>query len=173
MRLQLAHALGFPVIFTKSNNYIFTMESMESNPADLGPVTHKNKTMATLLALLLGSVGVHRFYLHGITDRWGWLHSVSLPLSAMLLLSNPELPLLVNTVPLVISLLTASIETFVLGLMPDEKWDARYNPASGITSDSRWPIALMMVVNLFCGATLLLAVLARGFDLMLTGGAYG
>jgi hypothetical protein len=31
----------------------------------------------------------------------------------------------------------------------------------------------MMVVNLFFGATLLLTVLARGFDLMLTGGAYG
>jgi hypothetical protein len=156
-----------------SNNYIFTMESMESNPADLGPAAHKNKTIATLLALLLGSVGLHRFYLHGLTDRWGWLHAVSLPLSAMLLLSNPELPLLVNTLPLVISMLTASIETFVLGLMPDEKWDARYNPASGVASDSRWPIALMMVVNLFCGATLLLTVLARGFDLMLTGGAYG
>jgi hypothetical protein len=149
------------------------MESMESNPADLGPASHKNKTIATLLALLLGSVGLHRFYLHGLTDRWGWLHAVSLPLSTMLLLSNPELPLLVNTLPLVISMLTASIETFVLGLMPDEKWDARYNPASGIASDSRWPIALMMVVNLFFGATLLLTVLARGFDLMLTGGAYG
>ena len=146
---------------------------MESKPADIGPVAHKNKTVATFLALLLGSIGLHRFYLGGLSDRWGWLHAVSLPMSAWLLLSNPELPLLVNTLPLVISLLTASIETFVLGLMPDEKWDARYNPASGITSDSRWPIALMMVVNLFCGATLLLAVLARGFDLMLTGGAYG
>jgi hypothetical protein len=149
------------------------MESMESKPADIGPAAHKNKTVATFLALLLGSIGLHRFYLGGLSDRWGWLHAVSLPVSAWLLLSNPELPLLVNTLPLVISLLTASIETFVLGLMPDEKWDARYNPASGITSDSRWPIALMMVVNLFCGATLLLAVLARGFDLMLTGGAYG
>lgn len=146
---------------------------MESKPADIGPVAHKNKTAATFLALLLGSIGLHRFYLGGLSDRWGWLHAVSLPMSAWLLLSNPELPLLVNTLPLVISLLTASIETFVLGLMPDEKWDARYNPASGITSDSRWPVALMMVVNLFCGATLLLAVLARGFDLMLTGGAYG
>ncbi len=146
---------------------------MESKPADIGPVAHKNKTVATFLALLLGSIGLHRFYLGGLSDRWGWLHAVSLPMSAWLLLSNPELPLLVNTLPLVISLLTASIETFVLGLMPDEKWDARYNPASGITSDSRWPVALMMVVNLFCGATLLLAVLARGFDLMLTGGAYG
>ena len=46
-----------------------------------------------------------------------------------------------------ISMLAASIETFVLGLMPDEKWDARYNPASDIASDSRWTIALMMVVN--------------------------
>jgi hypothetical protein len=149
------------------------MKFMESNPADLGPSTHKSKTLATFLALLLGPVGLHRFYLHGLADRWGWLHAISLPLSALLLLSNPELPLLVNTLPLVISMLAASIETFVLGLMPDEKWDARYNPTSGIASDSRWPIALMMVVNLFCGATLLLTVLARGFDLMLTGGAYG
>ena len=146
---------------------------MESNPADLGPAPHKNKTMATFLALLLGSVGIHRFYLHGLKDRWGWLHAVSLPLSALLLLSNPELPLLINTVPLVISLLSASIETFVLGLMPDEKWDVRYNATSGIASDSGWPVALMMVVNLFCGATLLLTVLARGFDLLLTGGANG
>ena len=146
---------------------------MESNPANLGPAPHKNKTVATFLALLLGFVGLHRFYLHGLKDRWGWLHAVSLSLTVLLLLSNPELPLLINTVPLVISMLTASIETFVLGLMPDEKWDVRYNPTSGIASDSGWPVALMMVVNLFCGATLLLTVLARGFDLMLTGGAYG
>jgi hypothetical protein len=149
------------------------MEFMESNPADHGPPTHKNKTLTTFLALLLGSVGLHRFYLHGLADRWGWLHALSLPLSALLLLSNPELPLLVNTLPLVVSMLAASIETFVLGLMPDEKWDAHYNPASGSETDSGWPVALMMVVNLFFGATLLLTVLARGFDLMLTGGAYG
>ncbi len=146
---------------------------MESNPDDLSPAPQKNKTMATFLALLLGSIGLHRFYLHGLGDRWGWLHAISLPLSALLLLSNPEPPLLINTLPMVISMLAASVETFVLGLMPDEKWDTRYNPASGVASDSRWPIALMMVVNLFCGATLLLTVLARGFDLMLTGGAYG
>jgi ABC-type Fe3+-siderophore transport system permease subunit len=146
---------------------------MKSMPADLPPVVHKNKTLATFLALLLGFAGLHRFYLHGLSDRWGWLHALSLPLTAALLSANPELPLLMNTAPLVLSMLIASIETFVLGLMPDEKWDARYNPASGRTSDSRWPIALMMVLNLFYGATLLLTVLARAFDLMLTGGAYG
>jgi TM2 domain len=146
---------------------------MKSMPADLPPVTHKNKTLATFLAFLLGFAGVHRFYLRGLSDRWGWLHALSLPLTAALLSANPELPLLMNTALLVLSMLIASIETFVLGLMPDEKWDARYNPASGRTSDSRWPIALMMVLNLFYGATLLLTVLARAFDLMLTGGAYG
>jgi hypothetical protein len=146
---------------------------MESNPAHIGQMPHKSKTLTAFLAFLLGYSGLHRFYLRGLTDRWGWLHAVSLPLSALLLVSNPELPLLVNTVPLVISMLTASIETFVIGLMPDEKWDARYNPASGRTSDSRWPVALIMVLNMFYGATLLMAVLARSFDLMLTGGAYG
>ena len=141
--------------------------------ADLTHATHKNKTLTTFLAFLLGFAGVHRFYLHGLSDRWGWLHALSLPLTAALLSANPDLPLLVNTAPLVLSMLVASLETFVLGLMADEKWDTRYNPVSGRTSDSRWPIALMMVMNLFYGATLLLTVLARAFDLMLTGGAYG
>lgn len=146
---------------------------MESKPTSPIDSPHKSKTLTTLLALLLGFAGLHRFYLQGIRDRWGWLHALSLPLSAGLLLLNPELPLLINTAPVVISMLAASIETFVLGLMPDEKWDARYNTASGRESDSRWPVALMMVVNLFYGATLLLTVLARSVDLMLTGGAYG
>ena len=146
---------------------------MEIKSTHLSHSPHKNKTVATFLALLLGYLGIHRFYLHGLSDRWGWLHAASLPASAMLLLSNPELPLLIPTLPLVASMLSASLQTFVLGLMPDEKWDKRYNPDSGRESDSRWPIALMMVLNMFYGATLLLTVLARGFDLMLTGGAYG
>ncbi|MDP9107841.1 MAG: NINE protein, partial [Pseudomonadota bacterium] len=35
---------------------------------------HKNKTLATLLAALTGVAGLHRFYLRGMHDRWGWLH---------------------------------------------------------------------------------------------------
>lgn len=146
---------------------------MESKPNEAAQPAHKNKTIATLLALLLGSVGLHRFYLRGLWDRWGWLHAASLPISAMLVLSNPELPLLIPTSPLVASMLLASLQTFIIGLTPDDKWDAQHNPDSGHQSDSRWPIALMMVINMFYGATLLLIVLARSFDLMLTGGAYG
>ncbi len=134
---------------------------------------HKNKTFAALLSFLLGMVGVHRFYLRGLADRWGWLHAASLPATAAIMATDPSRPLLINAVPLVISMLAASIETFVIGLMPDEKWDATYNAESGVQSDTRWFVAVLMVANLFYGATLLLVVLARSFDLWLTGGAYG
>ncbi len=134
---------------------------------------HKNKTLASLLAFLLGAAGLHRFYLKGFGDRWGWLHFASLPASGLLMAALPGQALLVTASPLVLSALIASIETFVIGLMPDEKWDATWNAGSGMQSDSRWPIAALMVANLFYGATLLLTVIARAFDLMLTGGAYG
>ncbi len=135
--------------------------------------THKNKTLAALLSFLLGAAGLHRFYLRGLGDLWGWLHFSSLPATAALIAALPDQPLLVTAAPLLLSMLAASIETFVIGLMPDEQWDARWNPDSGRQTSSRWPVAVLMVANLFYGATLLLTILARALDLMLTGGAYG
>jgi hypothetical protein len=135
--------------------------------------SQKNKTFAALLALLFGGAGLHRFYLHGLRDRWGWLHAATLLLSAGLLAQDPSRALLVNTAPLVLSVLAACIETFVIGLMADEKWDAHYNAASGQHSDTSWMVAVLMVVNLGYGATLMLIALARSFDLLLTGGSYG
>lgn len=135
--------------------------------------THKNKTLATLLCFLFGAIGLHRFYLRGLGDRWGWLHLLSLPATAALVSALPEQSLLISASPLLLSMLVASIETFVVGLMPDEQWDARWNADSGHQTSSRWPVPLLMVANLFYGATLLLTVLARALDLMLTGGAYG
>lgn len=137
------------------------------------PFAHKSKAFATLLALLFGGLGLHRFYLQGLRDTWGWVHMASGAISAALLSGDPTRPLLVNTAPLVLSVLAACIITFVIGLMPDEKWDALHNANSTRKSDTGWPVPLMMVINLGYGATLLLLVLARGFDLMLTGGAYG
>ena len=135
--------------------------------------SHKNKTLATFLALLFGGAGLHRFYLRGMRDSWGWLHAASLLLSLLLWSGTPERALLINMAPLVLSVLASNIEAFVIGLMPDEKWDAIYNVDSGIETDTSWPVPLMMVANLFYGATLLLIAIARAFDLMLTGGAYG
>jgi hypothetical protein len=134
---------------------------------------HKHKTLATLLALLFGGLGFHRFYLYGWKDTWGWLHFASLPLSAVLMLAAPDQPLIFAGMPFLISTLAGFIETFVIGLSPDEKWDALHNRDSGRLSNSGWPIPILMVLTLALGATALIALIARTFDLLFTGGAYG
>ena len=35
------------------------------------------------LAVLFGSLGLHRFYLHGLRDPWGWLHPLPTFLGVM------------------------------------------------------------------------------------------
>ena len=134
---------------------------------------HKNKTFTTLLAALLGGVGIHRFYLRGLQDRWGWLHASALPACGLVMSAAPTADWYFWYLPLTISTLAGCLEALVLGLMPDEKWDARYNADSGRTSASRWPLALLLVATLMVGAGLLIATMARLFDLLYTGGAYG
>jgi hypothetical protein len=134
---------------------------------------HKNKTLATLLALLFGSAGLHRFYLYGRRDLWGWVHLATLPLSGLLMLGKPDTATIFSAGPFVLSVLAAFLETLLIGLTPDEKWDARYNPGSGRVSDTGWPVPLMLVLALACGATALIAAIARSFDILLTGGSYG
>jgi hypothetical protein len=72
-----------------------------------------------------------------------------------------------------LSALAGLFEALILGLMSDEKWDVKFNAHSGKKSDSEWPLALVLVLTLAIGATALITVLARGFDLLYTGGAYG
>ncbi len=134
---------------------------------------HKNKTLATLFSSLLGALGIHRFYIAGYKDRWAWLHMLSLPLSAIAISVFKNQPALFTFSPLLISGLVGIIEALVIGLTPDEKWDAIHNPHSGKQSKSDWPLALLLVLSLGIGAIALIATIARLFDLLFTGGAYG
>lgn len=134
---------------------------------------HKNKTFASFLAFLFGGIGLHRFYLRGKTDKWAWLHLLSLPGSGLLIGAFPAWPMFFGIMPLILSVLIAFLEALVIGLTPDEKWDAHYNPASGRTSDSGWPLAVLLVLTMGCGATGLIATIARSFDLLFTGGSFG
>jgi hypothetical protein len=134
---------------------------------------HKNKTLTSLLAFTLGGAGLHRFYLHGIRDFWGWAHLLTLPLSMLAVSLNPDKQPFFLYAPLILSIMAAFIETLVLGLIPDEKWDATYNPASGKQSRSAWPLAVLLVLTVGVGAVFFLSVLARTIDLYLTGGAQG
>jgi TM2 domain-containing membrane protein YozV len=136
-------------------------------------VSHKNKTFATLLAAAAGGIGLHRFYLRGLEDKWGWLHAASLLGCAAVFALWPKADPYFLLLPLALSILVGILEALVLGLMPDEKWDATFNPGSGKQSDSRWPLAMVLVASLMFGAFGLIAAIARLFDLLYTGGIYG
>lgn len=112
---------------------------------------HKNKTLTTFLAALFGGLGAHRFYLYGKKDGWAWVHLALFPLSVF----------------------PGFIEALVIGLTPDEKWDATHNSGSGRKSESGWPLALVLVLTFGGGAIAVIAAIARTFDLLYTGGAYG
>ncbi|PUA20178.1 hypothetical protein [Glaciimonas sp. PCH181] len=134
---------------------------------------HKNKTFATFITTVFGSIGLHRFYLYGAKDMWGWLHFITLPLSLLALALWPEKQHIFLFAPLLISALIAVLEALVTGLMPDEKWDALRNAGSGKKSDTTWAIAVILVFTVGLGATGLIAAIARTFDLLFTGGLYG
>lgn len=134
---------------------------------------HKNKTLAALLAFVTGGLGLHRFYIGGMRDRWGWIHLMSLPAWLLLATALPDQPGLFTGAPLVLSVLIAFIETLVIGVTPDEKWDEFHNAGSGRQSSSAWPLAVLLVLALGGGAISLIWTIARTFDLLFTGGAYG
>jgi hypothetical protein len=125
---------------------------------------YKSKTAATWIALVGGAFGLHRFYLWGLRDLWGWCY----PLPALLGLYGVQraqqlgqddrlswalIPLL--GVALAASMLTA----IVYALTPDEKWNARHNPV-GRASRSGWAVVIGAVLALLVGATVLMATIA-------------
>ncbi len=135
--------------------------------------SHKNKTFATLLTALFGGIGFHRFYLNGWQDLWGWIRLATLPLSLAPLLMAPELPWILTASPLILSVFVSTIETLIIGLTPDEKWDARYTPHSGKKSHSRWLLIITLILAFGAGTTFFFFILARTVDLLYTGGAFG
>lgn len=135
--------------------------------------SHKSKTIAALLASLGGTFGLHRFYLKGSRDKWAWLHLMSLPVSLLIYFLSQNVHPFFTAMPLILSMLTGFIACLVIGTTSDEKWDVQYNATSSKKSDTGWPIAVILIFTLGIGASALIAVIARTFDLFFTGGMYG
>ena len=80
-----------------------------------------------------GSLGLHRFYLHGFRDRWGWLFVwptlVGLyGVQRMRQLGGDD-HLAWALIPLLgLTLAIGMFSAIVYGLTPDERWNARFNP---------------------------------------------
>jgi hypothetical protein len=124
----------------------------------------KSKTLATWIALIGGSLGLHRFYLFGFRDVVGWLHPAPTLLGLYGVRRVFELGqddhLSWALIPLLgVSVSAAMLAAIVYGLTPDEKWDRRFNPP-GASSRSGWGAVIGVVLALLLGAGVLMATIA-------------
>jgi hypothetical protein len=132
----------------------------------------KNKTVAAWLTFIAGPLGLHRFYLHGLSDLIGWL----LPIPTALGLYGIErvrqfgvddqwswvlIPLLGFTFA------ACALNAIVYGLMSPEKWNARYNPqapADAPVGSTGWLTIGAMACALLLGTTVLMSSIAFSFQ---------
>lgn len=138
-------------------------------------IRKKNKTLTTLLAIIFGGVGAHRFYLYGTKDFWAWNYVMAFILfvSALYLTQSPH-TLLISFIALFpVSIFSGWIEAIVTGLTADAKWDAKHNAHSTHKSASGWPLIVLLVLTFGLGITTFIFCVARATDLFLTGGSFG
>lgn len=125
---------------------------------------HRSKLVATWLALLAGSFGVHRFYLHGLGDRWGWLFP--LPSLAglygvlrMRALGGDDLLPWFLIPWLGVTITAGMLSALVYGLTPDAAWSERYNPG-GAPTRTGWATIIGVILALSVGAAVAIATIA-------------
>ncbi|MCH7344993.1 TM2 domain-containing protein [Pelomonas sp. CA6] len=124
----------------------------------------RSKTVAVWLSFALGSLGVHRFYLHGLRDPWAWLH---LPPTLLGLYGVQRMDVLGQDdrlawvlIPLLGLMLTQSmLAGIVHALTPDERWRDRHNPGQPVRKTG-WGPVLGAIACLMVGGGCLMATIA-------------
>jgi TM2 domain-containing membrane protein YozV len=126
-------------------------------------VPFRYKSLAALLAFLLGAVGAHRLYLG--RPRW-WLPlavtALMLPMLAGVHNWYQTPAFFIVMVPVV----AGFIEALVLALMPDEKFDARFNTGTERRNQSGWDAVLVAIFTLLIGTTVLMTTIVLFFQTM-------
>jgi hypothetical protein len=129
---------------------------------------YRSKTLAAWLALLLGTLGVHRMYLRGFGDVWAWL--TPLPTALGLIGLHRHLTLGQDDrlswalVPLLgLSISVAMFTAIVWALTPDERWDARHNPGHAVMA-TRWGPVLAAILGLLLGGGILMGTITYGIQ---------
>lgn len=132
----------------------------------------KNKTLATWLALVGGPLGLHRFYLRGLGDMWGWLY----PLPTALGLYGVERVQQFGQddlwswvlIPLLgLSIAASALTAIVYGLRSREKWNAAFNAAAAPEASAggtNWLTVIGVATALLLGTGVLMASLAFSFQ---------
>jgi hypothetical protein len=126
--------------------------------------SYKSKTAATWLALLLGSFGIHRLYLHGLKDRLAWLHPWPTLLGLYgvqrMDLQGQDDHLAWFLMPILgLMLVQAMICGIVYGLTPDERWNEQRNPGLAPRT-SGWGPIIGVIACVLIGGTCLMTTIA-------------
>lgn len=117
----------------------------------------KHKALAAMLASLTGALGLNRVYLG---QKLWWL-----PLAITLI----ALPLLIGVknwyqtpafFVLMLPVIAGFIQGLVIALMPDERFDVRFNAGQSRRNRSGWDAVLVAVITLMAGATVLMTTIA-------------
>lgn len=135
----------------------------------------RSKTLATWIAVIGGGLGLHRFYLRGVRDPFGWLH---LPftlaglagVARMRNLGQDDVTAWVLIPLLGLSLSAAFLAAIVIGLTPDARWAARFGRRQGqpevepeaLAPEERtgWGPVLGVIVALMVGGAVLMGTIA-------------
>jgi TM2 domain-containing membrane protein YozV len=128
------------------------------------PATGRSRAVATWLALVGGSLGLHRFYLHGGGDIVGWLHPWPTLLGVYGFWRMREFGVDDARGSKLVLLLGAMVavsmlEAIVCGLTSDERWRARHG-ASPARRAAGWPTYVAVALALAIGAAATMATIA-------------
>lgn len=124
----------------------------------------RSKTIAVWLAVLGGTLGLHRLYLKGLGNIPAWLHLIPTSLGVfglerfMVLGQDDRLAwLLMPLLGLMIA--QAMLHAIVYGLTPDDSWATKQGQAE---QASGWGAVLGVIAALLIGATVLMSSIAFG-----------
>ena len=125
---------------------------------------YRSKTVAAWLAVLGGTLGLHRLYLNGLRDPWAWLHwpPTLVGLAGLVRMRNLGQDdtvswLLIPVLGLMISV--AMLTAIVVALTPDERWDATRNPGLP-PRGTAWGAVLAAVFALLVGGGIFMGTIA-------------
>jgi len=126
----------------------------------------RSKAIAAWLALIGGSLGLHRFYLRGSLDVLAWLHPVPTLVGAYgfwrMRQYGVDDRLGATLVPLLGVMLAATmLSAIVTGLTSDANWAASHGSRpTAARPPSSWPSIAAAIVALAVGAAITMATIA-------------
>ncbi len=128
----------------------------------------RSKPLATWLAVIAGTLGLHRFYLYGWRDLAGWLHLLPTlfglaGVQRMRAFGQDDRVawVLIPVLGLMISI--AMLTAIVYGLTPDDRWAERHDPGRP-PQPTGWTPVLGVIVALLLGASVLMGTIAFGIQ---------